>query len=174
MAGGLSRTELVWLFAHELGVEFDDLDRFDGRKKFQKLLYLLQSHPFKKDFGFRYNLYVRGPYSPDLAASGYRVLEDRPHFEQVCRNYSLRDEPLHTIRRLRDAFQSGGQWDPDFLELCATVHYLYHKTYSYLSQPDRWDRVRAKTQELKPRLATKFSEAVDALARAGMVDGEDR
>src|SRR5579885_637652 len=45
---------------------------FDERLKLQKTIYLLQS-AFRVNLGYTYNWYLRGPYSPGLAADAYKV-----------------------------------------------------------------------------------------------------
>jgi len=52
---------------------------FSVRLESQKKIFLLQLHPELTDkLGFRYNLYVRGPYSPDLARIYYDLEAVQP------------------------------------------------------------------------------------------------
>jgi hypothetical protein len=169
MAGALKRAELMWLFARSLGVEFDDLDQFEGRKKFQKLIYLLQQPPFGKDLGYRYNLYIHGPYSPDLAADGYAIAGDRQRFQHLVRRYHLRPQTRSVLDDLRTHFVRDGRWDTNFLELCATVHFLYSCTYAYIPQDTRLTLVRATAKRTKPHLADRIRECLQALRSAKML-----
>jgi len=48
-----------------------NVNRFDNRLKLQKYVYLARKFGF--DLGYRYNLYIHGPYSPELANDYYRL-----------------------------------------------------------------------------------------------------
>jgi uncharacterized protein YwgA len=52
------------------------LETFDERKLLQKLVYLMKM--FGVDFGFHYNWYIHGPYSPDLTRELYQIVENNP------------------------------------------------------------------------------------------------
>jgi hypothetical protein len=159
----------MWLFAQGLGVAFSDLGHFDGRKKFQKLIYLLQQPPFGKDLGYRYNLYIHGPYSPDLAADGYAVAENRVRFRQLVRRYHLKPQAQAVLDDLKARFLKGDEWDASFLELCATLHFLYSCTYVYVPVTTRLHFARAAAKRMKPHLAERIPECVQALKSAKML-----
>jgi hypothetical protein len=75
-----AKPKLAWL-ANELGIDKSELkesDNFDARLRFQKVSFLLNHlgvDPLKK---FTFNLYLRGPYSPGLAAQYYDLNGDNP------------------------------------------------------------------------------------------------
>jgi uncharacterized protein YwgA len=46
---------------------------FENRLKLQKFFYILKSNGI--DFGYYFNLYVRGPYSPELARDAFQIAE---------------------------------------------------------------------------------------------------
>jgi uncharacterized protein YwgA len=48
-----------------------DMSTFDGRLIFQKTVYFLQV--FKIYLGYHFSLYIRGPYSPELAKDGFEL-----------------------------------------------------------------------------------------------------
>jgi len=58
-----------------IGFKFD-VNRFNHRLKLQKYVYLARRYGF--DLGYHYNLYIRGPYSPELANDYYALKEDMP------------------------------------------------------------------------------------------------
>jgi hypothetical protein len=165
----LSRPELTWLFAHELGLQVTDLKRFDGRKRFQKLIYLLQHPPFSRDFGYRYNLYIHGPYSPDLAADGYEVAGAPDRFERVTHTYRLKPQAKQAVDDLKKRFQKNAAWNSAFLEFCATVHFLYHHTYVYVPARERLELVRRAATGMKPHLSQRLDECIAVLRDAEML-----
>ncbi len=83
-----AKPKLAWL-ADELGIDRNELkgsDKFDARLKFQKVSFLLSSlgvEPFKR---FVFNLYLRGPYSPGLAAQYYDLNGDTPEPVNLTRH----------------------------------------------------------------------------------------
>jgi uncharacterized protein YwgA len=48
-----------------------DLNSFDNRLKLQKFVYLLKSAGL--DLGYSFNLYMRGPYCPDLTRDAFQI-----------------------------------------------------------------------------------------------------
>jgi len=69
-----SRKSLLKGFVEALereGVFRFDINRFDSRLKLQKYVYL--GRYFSLPFNYSYNLYIRGPYSPDLAKDYYSL-----------------------------------------------------------------------------------------------------
>ena len=167
-----ARDQALALFVDALGIDEDDLRRFDGRKTFQKAMYLLQEEPFCLDLGFRYNLYIRGPYSPQLADAGYRLLGNPPARQAVLDSKQLVSTSRQAIDRLRGEFTGqDGHLDGDLLELAATHHFLTHQTYRYVDDPDqKRENSKQWIAEHKPELMSKLVEAVSRLGRLGMID----
>jgi len=166
------RDQALALFVDALGIEADELQKFDGRKTFQKAIYLLQEAPFCLDLGFRYNLYIRGPYSPQLADAGYRLLDDPRSRQAVLDSKRLVASSQRAIDQLRDHFTGHDRHlDGELLELVATYHFLTHQTYRYVDDPDE---KRTKSEqwiaEHKQDLIARLPEAVARLKRLGMID----
>jgi len=59
-------------FLSEAGFRFD-LEDFDSRLKLQKYVFLARK--FGLDLGYKFSMYIRGPYSPDLAQDYYNLPE---------------------------------------------------------------------------------------------------
>lgn len=166
-----TRDEVLALFLDELGIDAAALGSFEGRKRLQKAIYLLQQAPFSWNFGFQYNLYIRGPYSPALAAAGYRLLEAEEEWQQVRSARSLKEECRSDIEELRRQFASGQDaMDADLLEIAATLHFLVGYTYRYLEQSgERLAAARAWIQESKPALANQLPQAENSLRHLEML-----
>ena len=164
------RDRVLALFLDELGISESDLQGFEGRKCLQKAIYLLQQPPFKLDFGFRYNLYIRGPYSPELADSGYRLLGSMNEWKQVRTERRLIKECVENIGQLKSHFaRPEGGLDSDLLELAATVHFLAMNTFRHLQDTDALAQAREWVRRMKPDLAPCFDKAVEKLTKLQMI-----
>jgi len=163
--------QVLALFLDALEIGRGDLSTFDGRKSFQKAVYLLQQPPFKRDFGFRYNLYIKGPYSPSLANAGYRLLQNPDQWEQVRQQMTLRADCKRDIEAVRSEFaRPDGSLDHEMLELAATLHFLLQDTFGYVSDPrQREDEARRWLEQNKPTLAPHFDQAMSRLRRLQVV-----
>ncbi|MBE9565165.1 MAG: hypothetical protein IMF16_00240 [Proteobacteria bacterium] len=167
-----TRDEALGLFTDGLGIGSEQLSCFEGRKAFQKAIYLLQEEPFSWDMGFRYNLYIRGPYSPQLAEAGYRLLDNPREWEAVRDSQELVGRGQRDVRTLRRKFaDDSGELDGDLLELAATYHFLRHRTFRYVDDPSKkHKKSRAWIREHKPDLVARLTEAVRKLRRLEMID----
>ena len=165
------RDQVLALFLDALGIDQNDLSTFDGRKSFQKAIYLLQQHPFNWNFGFRYNLYIKGPYSPSLANAGYTLLQNHDQWAQVRQHMALRADCKRHIEAVRSQFaHPDGPLDHEMLELAATLHFLLQDTFGYVSDPrQRADEARRWLEKNKPALAIRFDEAMGELKRLQML-----
>ncbi|MEM2248710.1 MAG: hypothetical protein QXH97_04450 [Candidatus Bathyarchaeia archaeon] len=86
------------------------IDSFDRRLKIQKIVYMLQLHPeFERYLGYSYSLFIRGPYSPDLAHLYYNIPEGLEPEE-----INLSEEALKYGREIIS-------WNNSFLEIAATL-----------------------------------------------------
>ena len=155
------RHVVLKLFAQEVGIE-GDIDSFDARKDFQKAILIGQSLS-GVDLGYRFNWYLRGPYSPALARDYYQVAEaielgDREHNRHVLVDSVKRK--LEPIRRLLTNIPADFRLDrTDWLELLASWHYL--------RSVNKYDVVKATEtmRRTKPRLAPYVDLAQRALSQ---------
>jgi len=164
----LSREEVLWLYMRRLGLTSGDLSGFAGRKVFQKCTYLLQQKPFDRPFGFGFSLYLYGPYSPDLAAVGFEILQHQTHFGDVTDRFVLTDAAEQNAATFERIFLERKP-DPDFLELCATYHFLFSRSFAYLPQTERKKCVVERLEALKPHLRSLIPNAEKVLGAAGML-----
>jgi hypothetical protein len=168
MDGGEQGAALV---LQALGLDVDHLNVFENRKILQKAMYLLQECPSRWGFGFSFNLYIRGPYSPDLADAGYRLLRDRYLWASAITSATLTEGCIADVETMRRLFSTGaGQLDADLLELAATLHFLVQYTFAYESSvPTRVESARQWIVQRKFHLASRFGEARAKLAQLGML-----
>ncbi|MDR1696567.1 MAG: hypothetical protein LBR69_08100 [Endomicrobium sp.] len=104
---------------------------FVSRKRFQKIVYLLQeisSFPLS----YRYNLYIYGPYSPDLTKDLFLMSEDFSNLNALSADYTLKEEITKKITQIKDDIldvRPASMDEVDWIELVATYHYLASKKY---------------------------------------------
>jgi uncharacterized protein YwgA len=127
---------------------------FAGRLRIQKAIYLLRSmgHPVARHYS--YNMYLRGPYSPQLTQDYYRLMETdvRPSDVEI-------DPDMLSV--VNDAVGMGDS----FLEAVATVHSIY-KTNAPMG--NREDILRM-ARSIKPQLHHHYDNAWDFLVRTGLI-----
>jgi uncharacterized protein YwgA len=119
----------------DIGFNFN-VNRFNHRLKLQKYVYLARRYGI--DLGYYYNLYIRGPYSPELANDYYSIKEGMPR-----KNV---DPPKDFFRLVKGKSE---RW----LELAATL-VMIKERYPDISDEEMIDLVIknkpfATTEELK-------------------------
>ena len=163
------RAEVLALVLAELELPRERLRDFDGRRVLQKVVYLLQEGRRRWDFGFSYNLYIRGPYSPELAGVGYDLLTS----QELQTQTNLVEECRKDISRLRECFAEADRQlklNADLLELAATLHFLCRHSFSYLGQTERLDEAKRWLKQKKPGLVWRLDDAVAKLESLGMLN----
>jgi uncharacterized protein YwgA len=165
-------TEQIFLFdkkgePHELLSFFRQVETISGRKKLQKIVYLLQNQGF--DLEMDYSYYHYGPYSAELQAeveelveNGF-VVEERTskgyeyHFTEKGAEFLRNlEEQLEFPKVCLDAKQLKllNEQSSQFLELVSTYAFLLKKDYKPEQSLD-------KTKELKPHLAEYIDDVRD-------------
>ena len=142
----------------------DNLESVVGRKKFQKIIYLLE---LKSSFiPYRYSYYYYGPYSSQLQEEinflvrenfleeskqngtyVYKITELGKEFKKAIRydsSESIKNELLHELNSKSS----------QFLELVSTYAFLLEGDYNISG-------AKEKTLELKPHLGTEIDEAIE-------------
>ena len=113
--------EIARLFAclKTLGIS-PRMETFSERKRVQKMVYLLDK-VFHLNFGYSYNWYLHGPYSPELTRIIFDVIEKER--EDIAEPVELSAEDKDKIRRLK-LFLNDDIESNDALELLVSLHYL--------------------------------------------------
>jgi len=108
-----------------LGFDNIDMDDFDNRLKYQKLIYLIQNQGIR--LGYGYSWYVRGPYSPALTRTLFNI-DENPCLFDGAKKIKF-DQEKEVAKRLTNLKSLLGDHidDPIYLEVLASIHYL-HKT----------------------------------------------
>jgi len=159
-----SREEFLTLMLKELklGYGLGKLGGYQGRKFLQKITYLIQedipavkSKPIQ--LGYDYNLYLHGPYSPELAESCYYLINNIETFKEYQSKFKLKQELHNRLKEISSLVKSTKEKldlgnITDVLELLATVHFLFYKSFSYeKDQGKRQERASRRCSELKPQ-----------------------
>ena len=117
------------------------MDTFSERKRIQKMVYLLDK-VFEFNFGYSYNWYLHGPYSPELTRIIFDVIEQER--EDIAKPVELSREDKEKIRRLK-LFLNDDIESTDELELLVSLHYLLD------CWPDTDSRVKDAVNFLKSK-----------------------
>ncbi len=108
---------LLWLIK-ELGYKIEDLKgdspiNFENRVKLQKIVYILEKFFGNEIFDYEYNVYLRGPYSKDLAKDYFNITRKDLN-KKVELKYGNVEKVREIIKKLKnlDSFE---------LEIMATL-----------------------------------------------------
>jgi uncharacterized protein YwgA len=98
-------------------------DKLAERIILQKIIYLIQEKGY--DMGFKFNWYIRGPYSPKLADCGYEISNKYREQYEKCR-IDMKDDAKIFIDTLKKKIYSEdkGLRPAEKAELLASLHYL--------------------------------------------------
>jgi len=111
----MDRVEKIVSCFKEVGVSLR-IDRFENRLIIQKAVFLLELIGMKFDYNF--SLYVRGPYSPDLASELY-AHEGKLHNMKPC---PLSESEKEKITRV---YELSNEFEPKILEIMATYLFIW-------------------------------------------------
>ena len=115
----MNKTDRLFACLRMLGMN-PKMETFSERKKVQKVVYLLDK-VFHLNFGYSYNWYLHGPYSPELTRIIFDVIEKER--EDIAEPVELSNEDKEKIRRLK-TFLNDDIESTDTLELLVSLHYL--------------------------------------------------
>jgi len=108
---------LLWLI-NELGYKVEDFKddsplNFENRVKLQKIVYILEKFFGNEIFDYEYNVYLRGPYSKDLAKDYFNITGEDLN-KKVELKYGNVEKVREVIKKLKnlDSFE---------LEIMATL-----------------------------------------------------
>ena len=142
------------------------LETFDERMALQKTIYLCQVAGIH--LGYRYNWYLRGPYSPDLTRDAFDLNAKQESALDEMAGWNLDDESIRRLNKIRPLWASKtAEERPGWLELLASVPFLKR---SY----DGRDKDAAGLRQILVRNEKCFSEdeihrAIKELVRHGLL-----
>lgn len=159
------RIKKVAAFANALeksNIHKFDLDNFISRLRMQKYVYLAGF--FGLNFGYVYNLYLRGPYSSDLAEDYYRLKE----LGEV-ENLSIFGDNFEIFAKLVKGK------DHIWLEIASTIKFIWERNRR-LRLRYKWSREELanfaikRTTDIKSHVGKSFIKDVyEELEKAGLL-----
>jgi uncharacterized protein YwgA len=141
------------------------LDSFDDRMALQKTIYLCQQAGVH--LGYRYNWYLRGPYSPDLTRDAFELKSKQDSNLGETLGWNLDGPSIQRLKKIKPLLEAESQSQrPRRLELLASVLFLKQ---SY----DGRNKDAAGLREILTRNEKHFSEeeilqAIEDLAAHGL------
>ena len=140
------------------------LDSFDDRMRLQKTIYLCQQTGVY--LGYRYNWYLRGPYSPDLTRDAFALqAREKPELDEMA-GWNLDEPSIQKLGKISPLWRDKPEAEQArWLELLASVLFLQR---SY----DGRGKDAAGLREILERNDKHFTEnevrrALEELARYG-------
>lgn len=103
-----------------------DVTSFHDRLILQKTTYLLQCAGIH--IGYRFRWYIRGPYSPDMTAGAFGIVNEGDYATKALRGWKLDDESAKLAQNLRPLLHKKGESKTDQsrrLELLASILFLF-------------------------------------------------
>lgn len=104
------------VYLRALGLGASDVDSFTGRKRIQKVFYLLKQ--FGADLPFGYTWYLHGPYSPELTSTLFSGTD-----QSLASDIQIDKSVLQNVNNLRN-FLADDFYSVDALELIVSLIYL--------------------------------------------------
>jgi uncharacterized protein YwgA len=133
-----------------------DVNNFEERIKIQKLIYLLNLKGIHT--GFKYSLYVRGPYSTVLAHELYANKEIVEKLATTTHLSSSEKEKIKEVKQIFDNLQVS------LLEVAATYAYFAYDTQSKLDPITATKKVKQmKNFYTETQIAIGISKAKELL-----------
>jgi uncharacterized protein YwgA len=134
----------------ELGYEFKIHEKFEDRLKLQKYVFIADH--FGLNSGYDFSMYVRGPYSPELAEDYYRRLDVESTLPPEFRSQDF-------INLVKDK-------DVKWLEIAATVLLIYD--YNRERGVSREDIIKIATK-IKPWANERVNGVLDELIKSNLI-----
>ncbi|MEB3760394.1 MAG: hypothetical protein GSR81_06055 [Desulfurococcales archaeon] len=155
---------LAWLLKYA-GVNTGELmKRFATRVRVQKLVYLLRD-AVPEFRGYEFSLYIRGPYSPELADDYYKIINESINIDKLANSYTPPREAVALLDELVDIN------DLRLLELAATILDVYK---AYKRNPIvelTLDRLIRHLKIIKPWAnREQILRALELLRQLGFID----
>ncbi len=122
-----------------------DVTSFHDRLILQKTTYLLQCAGIH--IGYRFRWYIRGPYSPDMTAGAFGIVNEGDYATKELNGWKLDDDSAKLARDLRPLLHRKDETKRDQsrrLELLASVLFLFKTEQAKPSDPDGTSKILRK------------------------------
>ena len=126
------------------------VDDFQDKLVIQKVVCLLELLDF--DMNYKFSMYVRGPYSPDLTADLY---QNKEKVESLKSDYVFSNKEKSLITKVA---QTSNNFEPAMLEIMATYTFLVQKK-SLSSRDATMELKKIKSFYSESKIAVGLSRA---------------
>jgi uncharacterized protein YwgA len=118
---------------------------FENRLVYQKIIYLLQYSGV--NLGYRFNWYIRGPYSPELTNVIFKIQEE-PSVYSESQNIRFKNQE-EIDKKITKFLKTLGEnaKNPEFLEILASISYIKENDAAYANSDER---LKNRLISLKP------------------------
>lgn len=125
------------------GIDHVDMDNFDNRLVYQKIVYLMQNYGLS--LGYGYSWYVKGPYSPELTKTLFNIT---PQISAESANFVFNNNDI-IIKKVADfkSLLNDEIKNPLFLEILASIIFIQKS-----SQLKDNTSIKEELLRLKPKL----------------------
>ncbi|MGV9173441.1 MAG: hypothetical protein ACOC44_20395 [Promethearchaeia archaeon] len=172
----LTLKELNFLNGADGKIKFS-IDSFRDRIFYQKLFFILNE--LTDNLGkYRYNWYLRGPYSPDIADDLYNINDlitaNYTHIDSFIESVEYSEDlrlAIEKIKNLEDTFieEFGRPWDAIDLEILASLIFIEKYTFSECkgSEDKTLEVFRERKPELKDRHLERYLKILKSIGFFG-------
>ena len=145
-----------------------DVSTFNDRLILQKTVYLLQSAGLH--IGYRFRWYLRGPYSPDMTAGAFGIVNEGEYGQKELRGWKLDDESSKRATAIRPLLHQAGEAKSARvrrLELLASVLFLVKTGQAKVNDPSGTSSILRKND--KDYNPDEVKDAVKQLKAYGLL-----
>lgn len=128
-----------------------DMASFDNRLKLQKIIYLVQAYGI--NLGYTFNLYVYGPYSPELTKTGF-YMEDFNSIKEIGFEEDTITKKFDEFKEKIEPFKDNLKW----LEIASTIHLFKQLSPSKNKVQIVSDILKIKTKFTKNQIEKVWEE----------------
>lgn len=122
---------------------------FIDRLILQKSVYLLQSVGIH--MGYRFRWYLRGPYSPEMTAGAFGIVNEGEYARKELQGWNLDEESANLARKLQPLLHRDAEAKEEQsrrLELLASILFLFKTEQALPSDPDGTSKILAKSDKV--------------------------
>jgi len=138
-----------------------DAETIGSRLRIQKAVYIFKALGSPNAADYRYNLYIRGPYSPALAKD-YYSLKGEGELRGAVPGAPPPTKASPRTQAVIDAVKRGN----DFLEAVTTAHWIAERNPGATQM-----QIRETFKSKKPHLDSRFDEAWAFLVQHRLANG---
>lgn len=122
----ISKHEIIAKAMQDLGVDLSTFEsEFPTRFRFQKYIYILQLVTRNFHVG-NFSLYLRGPYSSDVAQTGYEIAKNFTDLNASAQKWGFNKVAARLLENIKELFKSSpaGLKEEEKLEAWTTYKHL--------------------------------------------------